>query len=160
MLKLEKSQTGIASEFYVAGELSRRGYNVTLTLGNTKAIDLLVQKGIDIFQIQVKGIQRTKSICWNIDKTKINDDIYYVLVNLHADQPAEKPEFFLLTGQDTRKLFKPTTKADEKWAYLDYGTLKKLSIYKDRWDVFGKPEMVLKDPKTWEAGKNKPDRSK
>ncbi len=44
MLKLEKSQTGIASEFYVAGELSRRGYNITLTFENTKGIDLWVQK--------------------------------------------------------------------------------------------------------------------
>lgn len=41
---LHKSNTAISSEFLAAGELARRGYNVTLTLGNTKAIDLLIEK--------------------------------------------------------------------------------------------------------------------
>lgn len=40
-MALEKNQTGIASEFYVVAELSRLGYDVTITFGNTKLIDLL-----------------------------------------------------------------------------------------------------------------------
>ena len=111
-IKLEKSQTGIASEFYVAGELSRLGYNVTLTFGNTKAIDLLVQKQNVVLAVQVKGIQTTKSICWNLDKTKISDNpnLYLVLVNLHADRPQTKPEFFILKSTEAKKLFKDTPK--------------------------------------------------
>jgi len=68
---LHKTQTGIASEFLVAGELARRNYTVTLTFGNTKAIDLLVEKNGRLIPIQVKGIQRKKSICWNIKVTTI-----------------------------------------------------------------------------------------
>lgn len=55
---LNKTNTGIASEFLVAGELARRGYNVTLTLGSTKSIDLLIEKINKLIPIQVKGIQR------------------------------------------------------------------------------------------------------
>lgn len=75
MAVLEKQQTGIACEYYVAGELSRMGYNVSLTFGNTKSIDLLVEKDDTTLAIQVKGIQRTKSICWNFDKTKVKPNI-------------------------------------------------------------------------------------
>jgi len=60
-IKLEKIQTGIDSEFYVADELCRLGYNV-------------------------KGIHSSASLCWTVYKTKITDDIF-LLVNLHVDYP-------------------------------------------------------------------------
>ncbi|WP_316828595.1 group I intron-associated PD-(D/E)XK endonuclease [Pedobacter miscanthi] len=138
-IKLEKSQTGIAAEFYAAGELSRLGYNVTVTFGNTKSIDLLIQMDKDIFKVQVKGIQATSSICWNLDKTKVTSDIYYVLVNLHVDQPALKPEFFVLTGNDALLLFKDTPRGGTKRTYLDYKSIFKQKIYRDRWHIFGSP---------------------
>lgn len=117
---LHKTQTGIASEYYVAGELSRMGFNVTFTFGNTKSIDLLVEKEDRLISIQVKGIQRTKSICWNLDKTKIRKGVVYVLVNLHIDNISAKPEFFILTSDETKELFKDSKKEGEKRAYLDY----------------------------------------
>ncbi|MEI6950271.1 group I intron-associated PD-(D/E)XK endonuclease [Paraflavisolibacter sp. H34] len=141
-LKLEKTQTGIASELYAAGELCRRGYNVTLTFGNTKAIDLLVQKDQLVLKVQVKGIQRKKSICWTLDKTKVTDDIYFVLVNLHVDQPTAKPEFFVFNGKEVKELFLNTIKGGEKRAYLDYNRVKALGKYQDRWGIFGQPESI------------------
>jgi len=47
MEKLTKGLSGLAGEYFVAGELTRRGYIVTLTLRNTKAFFcsvLLVKK--------------------------------------------------------------------------------------------------------------------
>lgn len=55
---LHKNNTGISSEFLVAGELARRGFNVTMTFGNTKALDLLVEKEGKLISVQVKGIHR------------------------------------------------------------------------------------------------------
>lgn len=142
-LKLERSQTGIASEFYVAGELSRRGYDVTVTFGNTKAIDLIIHRGTNLFKVQVKGIQTNASICWNIDKTKITPDVYFVLINLHVDKPKLKPEFFVMTGSEALTVFKDTPKMGERRAYLDYKALKRMVIYQDRWTVFGEPQEVV-----------------
>ncbi|MDB5143420.1 MAG: hypothetical protein JWQ66_2133 [Mucilaginibacter sp.] len=144
-IKLEKSQTGIASEFYVAGELSRLGYNVTITFGNTKAIDLLIQKELKVYKIQVKGIQATRSICWNIDKTKVPEDpdLYFVLINLHVDHPERKPEFFILKSHEVLSLFKDTASAGKKRTYLDYNKVKSLTMYQDRWTVFGEPDMAV-----------------
>ncbi len=133
-VKLLKTQTGIAVEYYVAGELSRLGYNVALTFGNTKSIDLLIEKDDKVIAIQVKGIQKTQSICWNLDKRKITEKVFYVLVNLHVDKPKEKPEFFILPSSEARELFKNTTKQGENRTYLDYKSLKKLDGYQDCWE--------------------------
>ena len=142
-LKLEKNQTGIAGEFYAAGELSRFGYNVTITFGNTKSVDLLIQKDQAVYAIQVKSIQASSSICWNIDKTKVFPDHYYVLINLHVDQPSRKPEFFILKGTEVIGMFKDTPKAGNKRAYLDYKKLLQIDGFQDRWEVFGQPSEVV-----------------
>lgn len=93
---LHKTQSGIAGEFFAAGELARRGFNVTLTFGNTKAIDLLIEKEGKLFPVQVKTIQRRKSICWNISLSKIEGNHFcYILVNLNVDTLAS-PEFYIL----------------------------------------------------------------
>ena len=133
MAILEKQQTGIACEYYVAGELSRLGYNVSLTFGNTKSIDLLVEKDDFTVAIQVKGIQRTKSICWTLDKTKVKNNILYVLVNLHVDNIDSKPEFFIFTSEEVINLFKDTIKEGLKRSYLDYNTIKNDINYKNNW---------------------------
>ena len=135
---LDKSNTGIACEFLVAGELARRGFNVTLTLGNTKAIDLLIEKGGKLIPIQVKGIQRKKSICWNISLSKLGDrslsklgseSMMYVLVNLNSDT-LDHPEYFILTEDEVKLHFKPTKSGRD---YLDYTPAKKLDLI-GRWD--------------------------
>jgi hypothetical protein len=136
---LNKTNTGISSEFLVAGELSRRGYNVTLTLGNTKAIDLIIEKDGAFVGVQVKGIQRKKSICWNIIVSKIENRGYlYVLVNLNADN-LDHPEYFILTEEEVKRNFKS---AKSQRDYLDYGMAVKLNI-KDTWYKFESSKPTL-----------------
>ena len=127
--KLEKNQTGIACEFLVAGELARRGFNVTMTFGNTKAIDLLVEKNNKLIAIQVKGIQRKKSICWNIKKSSLQEKVIYVLVNLCADNMDSPPEYFVLTSEDLDKHLKTV---DSGRDYIDYNYVVNLKC-KDKW---------------------------
>ena len=136
MEKLHKTQTGIASEFFVAGELARRGFNITLTFGNTKAVDLLVEKDSRLIAIQVKGIQRTKSICWNISKKNIVQfnrekkyhKIMYVFVNLHSDT-FEAPEFFILNSKEVEQHIKETESGRD---YIDYNFMVRINA-KDQW---------------------------
>lgn len=92
--------------------------------------------------IQVKGIQRTKSICWNLDKTKVKPNILYILVNLHVDQINEKPEFFILTAAEILEQFKNSLKLGEKRSYLDYNRVKENLEFKNNWD---KIDAILKD---------------
>ena len=129
---LHKANTGIASEFLVAGELARRGYNGTITLGNTKSIDLIVEKNGKLIPVQVKGIQRKKSLCWNISLKRLsNKDILYVLVNLNSDTLVS-PEYFVLTAEEVKLYFKSTLSGRD---YLDYLPAGKLPL-QNRWDKF------------------------
>ena len=127
--KISKTNTGISAEFFVAAELSRRGYNVTLTFGNTKSIDLLIEKNNSTIAIQVKGIQRKKSICWNLKRTSIRENLIYVFVNLNADTLVE-PEYFILTHEEIKEHLKVVKSGRD---YIDYNYLKRLD-FEDKWD--------------------------
>jgi hypothetical protein len=52
--------TNLASEFYVISMLHRKGIDASLTLGNKKAVDIIIadKKG-RIITIDVKGLQGT-----------------------------------------------------------------------------------------------------
>jgi len=47
-INIDKNTSHLAGEFLVAGELSRRGYPVSITMGNAKSIDILAdsEKGV------------------------------------------------------------------------------------------------------------------
>jgi hypothetical protein len=140
------SQTsGMAGEFLVAGKLFKRGLQVSVTMGNAKAIDLLVHnaKTDNTFEVQVKTV-RCKN-CFLIHKEDIHSKHIYVFVLLnHIDQ---NEEFFILRGEtilkDINHFFgssysreKPST-----MPAINYGTLKE---YKDNWKLFDL-EVSLKD---------------
>jgi hypothetical protein len=40
-MKLESTQVGVAGEYFVAAELSLRGYIASITLRNTRGIDII-----------------------------------------------------------------------------------------------------------------------
>jgi len=52
--KLSKGITGIAGEYYVAAELSRRGFMASITLRNNDSVDILAcePNGFKTFAIQ------------------------------------------------------------------------------------------------------------
>ena len=66
---MERNNTHLAGEYFVAAELYRRGFSVGMTIGNAKAIDLFVNKDDKMASIQVKAIKNKKSIGWPIMKT-------------------------------------------------------------------------------------------
>src|SRR2546425_6078390 len=61
----DKSSRGNASQFFIAGELCRRGYSAVVTLGNTPNVDILCsnQKGTRFAHIQVKTFVPGNKTC-------------------------------------------------------------------------------------------------
>ncbi len=53
---MDNTQTGLAGEFYALAQLTQRGLIATLTLGNTKGVDILVtnQELNKLFKVEVK----------------------------------------------------------------------------------------------------------
>ena len=95
--KLPKHMSGIAGEYLVAAELTRRGYVASLTLRNTHDIDILASSadGARQVAIQVKCDQ-TKGSEWILGakaERLVGPTIYYVFVRLHS---GGTPEFFVV----------------------------------------------------------------
>ncbi len=105
MAEIQSSSTGLSGEYFVAAELLRRGYSVGITMGNAKAIDILAEKDGKQFIIQVKAIFKKKNVGWPMMKDKVNENIYYIFVNLNGDSMG-MPEYFIAFGYEIQPLIK------------------------------------------------------
>ena len=92
---------GVSGEYFVAGELSRLGYIASITLRNTRGIDILVSNSIATKQIgiQVKTSQGRKPE-WVLNEKAENfyaDHLFYVFVNLKGKE--ERPDFYIVPSK-------------------------------------------------------------
>jgi len=99
--KLPKGLSGVAGEYFVAAELSRLGYIASITLRNTRGIDILVSNATATRQIaiQVKTNQGSKPE-WVLNKKAESfyaDNLFYVFVNLKS--PEERPDFYIVPSK-------------------------------------------------------------
>lgn len=86
--RLSTNLSGAAGAYFVAAELSRRGYIATLTLLNARGIDLLAANSTATrtASIQVKTNQNS-SKSWLLDakaEELVADNLFYVFVNLNG----------------------------------------------------------------------------
>jgi len=92
--------SGVAGEYLVAGELSRRGYIASITLRNSKGVDILAsnENASKTVGIQVKTNQRTEK-GWLLNKKAehyVSSNLFYILVNLNN---GTKPDFFIVPSK-------------------------------------------------------------
>jgi hypothetical protein len=105
----------MAGTFAVAAELSRRGYDVALTLGNTPTIDLLCASPSGrTFKVQVKSASSANFVPIGKDLLEAPPDeslyLFVVLVASTGDVPFR---FFILSHSEVVSLWAtaPKTKA-------------------------------------------------
>lgn len=99
-MRLNCVSSGISGEYLAAGELSRRGYIASLTLRNSKGVDILVANAdaSKSLAVQVKTNQGAQK--WWLLNKKAEDfhakNLFYIFVNLNNGQP---PEFFVVPSK-------------------------------------------------------------
>lgn len=101
MAHLSSILCGVAGEYFVAAELTRRGYIASITLRNTRGIDILASNETASRQvgIQVKSNQGN-SREWMLNRKAEDyfaDNLFYVFVNLKSEQ--ERPDFFIVLSE-------------------------------------------------------------
>jgi len=138
---MERNNSHLAGEYFVAAELYRRGFSVGMTIGNAKAIDLFANKDTKTLSIQVKAIRNKKSVGWPMMKDKVLDDVLYIFVNLN-DQ--SNPDYYIATGQEARSKVKQYTTR----GIIDLTTLKN-DTFHNRWDKLN----LLEKPLTKKGGR-------
>ena len=98
MEKISTGLSGVAGEYFVAAELSRRGYMASVTLRNSDSIDIHAStpKGESLFAIQVKTQQiATRSWPLNTKAEKLaSPNLYYVFVSFKG--MLERPDYFIV----------------------------------------------------------------
>jgi hypothetical protein len=126
----------MAGEFLTAGQLFKRGYLASVTLGNAKAIDILAHNPSTgrNFNVQVKTSQGQQG-GYFFKKEAVRREHVYVFVILN--NPAEREEYSVVRGitilNDMNKFFGETTVKSTGIGY------KPLREFKDNWQVFDEP---------------------
>lgn len=135
-----KHHTGWAGALAVAAELSRRGYDATLTLGNTPVLDLLCASSSGkAFKVQVKSLSSPNAVL--IQKSMLEatpmDDLYFSIVIVPRVHE-ESLEFFILTHHEVVDLYRqmPKTRRDGR-PYkpgMDGLNWRDVKLHQSRWD--------------------------
>lgn len=93
--------SGVAGEYCVAAELSKRGLLASITLRNTKGVDILCSnaKATKAVGIQVKTNKGSvrKWVLNQKAEDYFADNLYYVFVNLNENK--RPPEFFIVPSK-------------------------------------------------------------
>jgi len=119
MERQKKNLVGIAGAYFVAAELSQKGYVATVTSRNTEGIDVLASRldGSKSVSIQVKtsSAEQRKNYdrSWWMQAKHENissDNLFYVFVDLKSGH--EKPDFYIAPSKYVAKYIKS---AHEEW---------------------------------------------
>lgn len=145
---LSKILSGVAGEYFVAAELSRRGYIASITLKNTRGVDLLAANATATKSttIQVKTNQGRKKK-WILDhkaETDIADNLVYVFVNLKGLK--ELPDYHIVPSALVAEYCKRThaewlAKPGRKGQLHNDGKIRNFDdhseTYLSRWEILG-----------------------
>ena len=99
--KLEPTLVGVAGEYLVAGELSLRGYIASITLRNSRGIDIIASNadGTKSVSIQVKTNSKgdSKWVLSQKSETFYSENHYYILVALK--DRGERPKYYIVPSK-------------------------------------------------------------
>ncbi len=127
IIKPNKPCTHLAGEFFVSAELSRMGYNVALTMGNAKKVDLVVELDSVTVPIQVKALAKKQNVGWPVNQhNKYDKKLIFVLVVL--GEVGSIPAYYIVSGDIVQnKMKKYKTRA-----ILNISDVK---AFKDNWNL-------------------------
>jgi hypothetical protein len=100
----DKTSRGNSSQFFVAGELCRRGYAAVVTLGNTPNTDILCSNrdGTKFVHIQVKTYVPGNRTC-SVGKKAERDfgpNFFWVLGGIPHPDSSDAFEYFVIPSKD------------------------------------------------------------
>ena len=136
--KGDRQMTGLAGEFFVAGELLRRGLQVAVTFGNAKAVDLFASHSTDgrAFRVQVKSLRSRGWFLLGNRFTPLAEQVYVFAV---INQPPSSVDYFVVPGQEFHR--RPEAFGFDRhvpFQQVEFPAIppKILNPFKNRWGVF------------------------
>lgn len=108
MDKLNSVLAGVSGEYFVAAELSRLGYIASITLRNTKGVDILCSNSdatkTAVIQVKTNSSSNRSWILNQKAEDYFADNLFYVFVNLNNNK--KHPDFFVVPSKVVAKYCK------------------------------------------------------
>lgn len=134
-------QTNMASEYYVLSALIRKGIDASLTLGNKKAVDILiVRPDGKTITIDVKGLAGKHDWILGDSPLSENPNHYYALLTFEGKMKdlTQVPRVWIIPTEKIAEYV--TTSGNGKTKYVPRKTIREQAEeFEEAWDVF-KPE--------------------
>lgn len=143
-MKQEGYNTNLASEFYVLSLLHRLGLDASLTLGNKKAVDLVVVRAAgDAVTIDVKAVAgKTDWLVGNPSPVpRANHFVVLVTYEGKFRDVGAVPRIWVLPHAEFLPLVK-TAKPPSKMRYLPRTSIVPLVSRNDAWQLISGPPAV------------------
>lgn len=146
--KIPPILAGVAGEYFVAAELSRRGWIASISLRNTRGIDVLAtnQEASRSVTIQCKTSQKNDK-SWILNEkceTFFSNDHFYVFVGL--GDFSERPNYHIVPSKDVAERVREShrlwleTPGRAGRQHVD-NSMRKFSdydnLYFERWELLG-----------------------
>ena len=108
--KINTVLAGVSGEYFVAAELSKKGYIASITLRNTKGVDILCSnpEATKTIGIQVKT-NSDSNRSWILNKKAeeyFADNLFYIFVNLNINDSEKHPDFSIAPSKIVAKYCK------------------------------------------------------
>ncbi len=128
--------TNMASEFYIASVLWRLGFDVTITLGHTKEIDIIAKrKDGKLITIDVKAVRNPPFLLQKNEELfkKKNHFLIFVYYGDKFSKIDENPRIFIVPSTELSKVVRSITnpKFSNRWETKP----SYLKDYENRWDL-------------------------
>jgi penicillin-binding protein-related factor A (putative recombinase) len=131
-----KINTNLASEFYVLSMLYRKGANAVMTVGNKKAVDIVVYRNGKALTIDVKGLRKKMGFpVGNCTERSASHYLACVCFMGSIEDEHSLPEVYIVPSKDLDELVSVYPNSGRK--NIEYGALTKRGAkYKENWKVF------------------------
>lgn len=137
-IQMDKQRLGMAGEYSVCAELLKRGYNASITMGNAKAVDIVVFLQDNTYRrIEVKTSRNKRFVTGFFqkyyDKSRIHPDLW-IYVHIDAKNISH---YYILTHEEMGEVQMKRNEMDnrEKIEGCDNVLLCDLEPFKDKWDI-------------------------
>ncbi len=137
-IQVEKQRLGMAGEYSVCAELLKRGHNASITMGNAKAVDIVVFMQDNSYRkIEVKTSCNKRFVTGFFqkyyDRTKSLHPDFWVLVHIDEDY---KSHYYILTHEEMGNAQMKRNEMDtwERIVGCDNVLLKDIEQFEDRWE--------------------------
>ena len=128
--------TGNAGEYFVMGELLRRGYDAQLADRNTKGYDVVV--GLPDKPLQRVQVKTVRAQPWYVKTASFKGVFQYqitIYVLLGKEDGRNPVRYFITRNRDLAAHVSTTP----NWKETAFMLLKSVKNYENRWDILSEP---------------------